>query len=63
MIKGYCVTNLDNYESEVWPEHFVSVPKIGERVQACVSGRSLKVVGVTHTVFRSEPCVRIELNK
>ena len=49
MIKGHCFTNLDEGKRDQWPEEFVSVPRIGDRVEA-KSGRTLKVVDVTHTM-------------
>lgn len=74
-VKGTCFTNLDKYEGEKWPEEFVAVPCLGDRVEG-ESGRSLKVIEVTHmTVGRVNmgqswegdpkrtPQVRIELNK
>ncbi len=63
LIHGDCFTNLDDYKRESWPTAFVAVPRIGDRVQAS-SGRSLKVVGITHTEpRRDEPLLKIELNK
>jgi hypothetical protein len=72
MIEGYCFTNLDEYQKECWPEQFVAVPRIGDRVQS-KSGRTLKVVGITHVVVKEGldygdhfaelvPRIRIELH-
>ena len=73
MIKGHCSTNIDRGKHERWPEKFVAVPSIGDRVEAR-SGASLKVVGITHTmvdirddhdghIICSEPGIRVELNR
>ena len=78
MIKGRCFTNLDAYRLEHWPKKFAALPRIGDRVQA-KSGRSLKVVCVTHAVLTierhdnidgyetvqstDEPRIRIELHR
>lgn len=55
MIKGYCRTNLDEGKKHSWPEMFVAVPRIGERVQAMTDGTCscLKVVGITHRVRKN----------
>lgn len=73
MIKGRCHTNLDDFRQCEWPEVFEEVPRIGDRVKA-KDGKTLKVVGVTHTVRKAglsgfssskgigyEPVVEIEL--
>ena len=74
MIKGYCRTNLDDYERDNWPEVFVSVPRKGEYVQSKQNNR-LKVVciihyivdinksGVINDIGRTEPRIEVELNK
>ncbi len=72
MINVYCRTNLDNYEREEWPEVMVCLPHIGDRVEA-KSGNSLRVVGITHSVYTEkhwshkdkigQPYVIIELHK
>ena len=71
MIRGYCRTNLDNYERENWPTEFVAVPRKGEGVRA-ESGNSLRVCGVTHLMQRKTmsvdgeyecPIIEVELNK
>ena len=71
MINGYCRTNLDDYDREVWPEVFVSVPRVGECVQS-QSGKILKVVRVTHCIREEEvglmhrkmlPQIIVELHK
>ena len=48
MIKGWCFTNLDNYEDVKWPIVFAAVPSPGDYV-ASKSGKELKVSRVTHT--------------
>lgn len=60
MIKGICVTNLDGYDYEVWPEKFVAVPKINSKVRSS-TGKILKVVGITHCEDRI-PFIGVELN-
>lgn len=70
MIRGFCVSNLDEAKREEWPTSFVAVPRVGDRVEA-KSGASLAVVSVTHCLVASEdqtmrfsrPAVRIELHK
>jgi hypothetical protein len=73
MIKGHCHTNLDDYKREHWPDQFVSVPRIGDKVQA-ESGKILEVVGITHIMVKEGfdygdnfaeivPCVKVELNR
>ena len=48
MIKGCCITNVDKFKQEKWPEIFSEVPRVGDRV-ACEVGKELTVVSVTHT--------------
>lgn len=69
MIRGYCRTNLDGYESEQWPTIFAAVPRVGECVQA-KSGKRLKVARVTHAVVEDSflqtgqrPDIEVELGK
>jgi hypothetical protein len=71
MIDGYCRTNLDNYQMEVWPEIFVAVPRVGECIES-KSGKVLKVVRITHQTYTEEvglshhklmPRIAIELHK
>ena len=73
MIKGRCYTNLDGYITTQWPEKFVAVPRLGDRVES-KGGARLKVVGIIHTVIdirddhdgsfiRREPFIKVELNK
>jgi len=62
-IKGYCRTNLDNYDcSDV--RVFVAVPRIGESVRVSYKGNAtwLKVCMVTHTVKNNEPEIIVELH-
>lgn len=47
MIKGCCRTNLDEYRGEHWPDRFVAIPRMGDRV-ASESGKCLYVCGITH---------------
>ena len=66
-IRGICRTNLDGYEREEWPTHFVAVPRRGERV-AAKSGKHLAVVGVTHAGGTAgqgpnDPYILVELNE
>lgn len=72
MIKGYCRTNLDGYERVQWPEEFVAVPRVGERVRGRLSVheyRDLKVIEVTHLtnvdrlMGESGACIEVELHK
>ena len=64
-IKGYCITNLDDYKICEWPKKFVAVPRKGERISSKESVyKSLKVVQITHTVnVDNEPIIVVELNK
>ena len=47
MIRGYCRTNLDDYGREEWPNVFVAIPNIGDRVES-KNGKWLYVCGVVH---------------
>lgn len=72
MIEGHCFTNLNEYQGERWPNQFVAVPRIGDRVRAS-SGKSLKVVDIIHImvdvrnengcVVDSEPRIKVELHR
>jgi hypothetical protein len=69
MIKGFCRCNDEAYEREVWPQEFVAVPRIGDRV-CSKGGRKLKVASICHWVrFESadshhgEPMIEVELGK
>ena len=78
MIKGICHTNLDDYQRETWPEEFVAVPRKSSKIES-KSGKTLRVVDVTHTTirvrqhndicnyvdpqFKYEPYIKIELHK
>ena len=60
-----CVTNLDEYQYEKWPDQFISVPNINDRIRA-ESGKQLKVVRITHGQFKDggrRPYIEIELHK
>ena len=57
MVRGHCVTNLDEYKWESWPIVFCHVPAIGDHVQS-KSGRTLKVVGIMHCQ-REESCEQV----
>ncbi len=62
IIRGTCFTNLDEYRRENWPTAFIAVPRAGESVES-TSGRSLRVVHVTHLESRrDEPRIKIELH-
>lgn len=68
MITGHCFTNLDEYRREEWPTCFVAVPRVGERIEAKESERSLRVVCVTHCertsgASRGMPTLKIELHR
>jgi len=58
VIHVVCRTNLDEYRKEKWPEVLYCRPMIGEKVIA-VSGKRLKIVGITHGIDYLE----IELGK
>jgi len=60
MIRGSCRTARDGYETEKWPAVFCSVPRVGERVEG-KSGRSLKVVRVTHYMIEADLDEAVEL--
>ena len=70
-IKGFCHTNLDDYNREVWPTKFVCLPREGDCVES-KSGKILKICRITHTTqainFRGPedgtmPVINIELHK
>lgn len=48
MIRAVCTTNLDGYKTVQWPEFFLTIPRIGDRVRDIKGTKELKVVGVTH---------------
>jgi hypothetical protein len=50
-IKVRCRTNLDDWQTQEWPNEMAARPIIGDRVRA-KSGKILKVVRVTHTTAR-----------
>jgi len=61
-----CHTNLDGYESEIWPK-FMYNPQIGDRVRG-KSGRELIICGRTHIALLNgmqdnEEWLSIELTK
>ena len=67
-IKGYCTTNLDNWDVNI-VKGFCVIPKIGDRV-ACKYNKSknlgsLKVCGVIHSYdsINKEPFIIVELNR
>jgi hypothetical protein len=75
MIKGTCVTNIDEGRRKEWPTVFAAVPRIGDSVRA-EGGYTLKVCRITHyqiTIYRRDgdfsgksetiPCIEIELTK
>jgi len=52
MIIGRCHTNLDKFKSAKWPDKFVAVPRVGEKVQA--EGReNLYVIRITHLIEKN----------
>lgn len=65
-VRGYCVTNLDSYKREEFPEYFVAVPREGEWV-ASKNGKILTVVKVTHECEMKHgephPRIRVELHR
>lgn len=73
MIKVRCFTNIDKYQSCVWPTEMVCRPEIGDTVEA-ESGKQLRVVAVTHTTeigdsrydspldHRRVPVLKVELH-
>ncbi len=68
-VRCECFTNINAHKREQWPDVFLCVPRIGDRVTA-KSGFSLKVVGVTHGVYDEKhqpspfmPYVLVELNR
>lgn len=65
-VRGRCFTNIDDFRGVDWPDSFVQVPRVGERVE----GKrreflpTLRVVAVTHCIGEDgSPCVRIELHR
>ena len=68
-IRGMCWTNLDDFKRYQWPESFVAVPRVGERVQGSVPDRpilrpTLKVAGVTHCCDeKGRPYISVELHR
>lgn len=62
MIKGHCVTNIDDVRCPV--TSFVAVPRIGERVAVLYKGHSdtMPVVQVTHYEdVDGQPRIKVEL--
>ena len=60
MISGYCTVYSEEYKREVWPEAFVSVPRVGEMVQS-KDGCALQVVMVTHLWVKRDGIERPEI--
>ena len=69
MIKGQCVSNSDEFRnSGKWPELFVAVPRIGERVSSD-TGINWQVTSIIHRMSKPfsyehrepEPFVEIHL--
>ena len=71
MVKGKCISYLDEHRIREWPTEFVAVPNIGDRVKALKSEHMLKVHSITHCqrkieimgITKIEPYIIIELNK
>lgn len=55
-IPGRCFTNLDEFQNVEWPEEFVAVPRVGERVRGRRGAQlpELYVVAVAHAVGRRD---------
>lgn len=78
MIRGKCITHLDEYKNKKWPTSFVQVPDKGDTIRA-KDGSTLVVVGRTYYEetggtftshedgwrhdFTGEPMVEIALHK
>jgi len=65
MIKGYCKTNLDDYDCSSVTQ-FVAVPRIGEYVVVTYKGKpsKLRVVNITHLYSNmfDGPMIEVELH-
>lgn len=59
LIPVSCRTNLDEYKRERWPVEMVVRPLVGDPVRS-LSGRTLKVVSVTHTVREGRSISSVE---
>ena len=63
-MEGYCFTNIDRFQNETWPEKFVALPRIGDKVQSN-NGVVLKICAITHyqttLATGNLPKVKIEL--
>jgi len=70
MIRGYCHTNLDDYQREEWPKEFVALPRVGDCVRSS-SGKILKICRITHRITTDHtdqyavgrPEIDVELHK
>ncbi len=69
MINGRCRTNWDDAQKWTWPQQFVAVPRVGERVKAKEHGKFtvMQVSLVTHFIVidavtgEEEPMIEVEL--
>lgn len=60
-IPVHCYTNLDHYQTEIWPKYFCCRPQIGDYVQA-ESGKTLRICGIVHKeLATTEIALNIEL--
>jgi hypothetical protein len=63
IIKGHCVTNLDDYILTVTA--FYRVPNVGEKVACKRKGynTTLTVCQIIHDIKEDKPYIIVELNK
>ncbi len=63
-VKAYCYSNIDGFNPGKWPDRWVCLPRIGDRVESVDRQRMLKVVGVEHKVYADgSPYAAIELHE
>lgn len=61
MINAFCTTCLDDYQNEIWPTVFITIPHKGDYVKS-KNEKILKVCCITHQ-WGDKPFVKIKLNK
>lgn len=61
-VKAPCYSNLDGFRSSEWPELWVSLPRVGDRVESLNRQILMEVVGVEHSTFADgTPYAKVEL--
>jgi hypothetical protein len=60
MIRVKCITYLDDYQREEWPDEFCCRPIVGDKVVS-KSGKMLTVCAVAHQMYQDRSIVAVEL--